>query len=136
MSVQETYNRTMKAEGQEEIMDFDKPQQYTLPNELIRDLYEHNTEVCSHKGLNEEQTIDSFVLLLVDRGMVQEEAEEVAEIYDRTGGEFFNQDDDPDSPSGPDEDELDEDEFDDDEGWEDESEDTEGDTEDDDIIEV
>lgn len=98
MTVQESYRRTMQAEGVDmnDVMDFDKTQQYTFSHDMIRDIYVENMEICERKNLNEEQTLDSFVLALVDKGMPQDEAEEVCEIYDRTNGEFFNSDDDDD----------------------------------------
>jgi hypothetical protein len=134
MSVYDNYKKTMQAEGRDmtEMVDYDKSQQYTLTNDTIREVYEENREICERKGLTIEQTLDAFVLALVDKGMPQDEAEEVCEIYDRTDGEYFSEDgdrwgddddeDDPDMP--PDEDDKDED-YDD-----------EDDEDDDEIIEV
>lgn len=106
-AVQESYRRTMLADGAEEAVDFDKAQDYTLSNDAIREVYDVNLEISERKDLTHEQMLDAFVLALVDRGMPMEEAEEVCELYDRSAGEFFGEDEDDDMP--------DEDEFEDEE---------------------
>jgi hypothetical protein len=111
MSVQETYARTMKAEGveTEDMIAFEN-QQYSLSNDAIREVYETNFEIAERKGLTEEQRLDSFVVALMDKGVGQWESEEIAEMFDRTAGEFFNEDDDPDMPDEDEEGEEEEEE--------------------------
>jgi len=111
MSVQETYDRTLKAEGfdRDEIFQFNKANDYTLSNDIINDVYERNLEISERKNLTEDETMDSFVMELVDRGCDQDEAEEIAEIHARTAGEFFASES-PDDDTPPDEYEDDEDE--------------------------
>ena len=106
MTVEETYRRTMEAEGRKltEVIDYDKAQQYTLSNEAIREIYETNFSISERKNLSSEQMLDSFVLALVEQGMDMEEAEEVAEVYDRTAGEFFSGDNEDEDMPDPDED--------------------------------
>lgn len=96
MTVQDNYRRTMQAEGVDmrDVDDFDKSEQYTLSSDIIRDVYADNKEICERKGLTIEQTLDSFVTALVDKGMPMDEAEEVCEMYDRTDGEYFSEDGD------------------------------------------
>ena len=106
MTVEQTYERTMKAEGQEATSTFER-QQYSLSNERINEIFERNFEIAQRKGLDEDQTLDSFVVALIDEGVDNWEAEEIAEMHSRTAGEFFTQQDDPDMPP----DEFDDDEF-------------------------
>ena len=117
MSVEETYRRTMKSEGTE-MRDgyFPDANQYTFSSETIRDVYNKNIEICKQKRLNIEQTLDAFILALVDMGMDQDEAEEVCEVYDRTDGQFFSEEGDD---FGEDEEELEEDDLppDEDDDW-------------------
>lgn len=89
-AIADTYKRTMKAEGIDVDTESFERNNYSLSSEEILELWGENKKICEYQKLTEDQELDSFVLTLEDRGMSRDEAEEVAEIYSRTGGEYFN----------------------------------------------
>ena len=139
MTVEENYEATIEAETYNNEYDEDrgcgcricgcKTDTYTLSNEHINEIREKVRERAKHKGLNEEQEQDAFVVAMIDAGCPQDEAEEICELYERTSGEMFDGPDEDEEDDDPDMPDMDEDDLDGD-GLEDDEE------EEDDIIEV